>query len=232
VSIYVSDPRAAISTDRGEVVMVDQVRIGGRPIEFPRPIPGAPEYAVVVAAEATADELRPRLLEGLDLRGEVPWQPNTRLVLDMRGAAGTAVTGAITGLEAFANHHILRTAASGTFVLGDREMTTEQAFAVPVNERYSEVLPVLLAKSRPTGERWWPIFRRIQALAVLQRHALHEPQRRKGLDRERSLAERIYNGEYRGAAALMVAAFEHFSPGWLSEERRQGLADTDSKGFE
>lgn len=228
MSTYVPDPRAAATTtDEGEgLVVVDRVTIDGRVIDFPRPLPGAPEYAAVVAAEARAEELRPRLLEELDERHDPPWQPNTPLVLDMRGAAGTAVAGAITGMEAFANHHILRTAPSGTFTLGGEETTVEYALNMPVNERYKDVLPVLLEKPTPTSESWWQMFRRIQRLAVLQRHALYEPQGGKGLDGERSLAERIYNGEYRGAAAMMVSAFEHFSPGWFSDERRQALSKT------
>jgi hypothetical protein len=226
VSTYIPDPRAAASkTDDGDdVVIVDRVNISGRTIDFPRPLPGAPEYAAVISAEAKAETLRPKLLEGLDERQDVPWQPNTPLVLDMRGAAGTAVTGAITGMEAFANHHILRSAPSETFILGDREVTVEHALNMSINERYSDVLPALLEKPKPTGEAWWQDIRRIQRLAVLQRHALYEPQSGKGLDGERSLAERVYNGEYRGAASMMVSAFEHFSPGWFSAERRQALS--------
>jgi hypothetical protein len=49
---------------------------------------------------------------------------------------------------------------------------------------------------------------------------LYEAQGGKGLDGERSLAERIYNGEYVGAADMMISAFEHVSPGWLSQERQ------------
>jgi hypothetical protein len=229
MSPWVPDPRAAATTTmEGEgLVIVDRVTIDGRTIDFPRPLPGAPEYAAVVAAEARAEQLRPKLLEDLDERHDPPWQPNTPLVLDMRGAVGTAVTGAITGMEAFANHHILRTVPSGTFVLGGNEVTIEYALNMPVNERYRDVLPALLEKPKPTDDSWWQTFRRIQRLAVLQRHALYEPQSGKGLDGERSLAERIYNGEYRGAASMMVSAFEHFSPGWFSDERRQALSKTE-----
>lgn len=229
LNTYIPDPRAAATSTVGgdDVVIADRVNIGGRVVDFPRPLPGAPDYAAVVAAEARAEELRPKLLEDLDERHDPPWQPNTLLVLDMRGAVGTAVSGAITGMEAFANHHILRSAPSGAFVVGDKEMTVEYAINMPINDRYSDVLPALLEKPKPTGKSWWQTFRRIQRLAVLQRHALYEPQGGKGLDGERSLAERIYNGEYQGAASMMVSAFEHFSPGWFSEERRQALSKTD-----
>lgn len=225
VTAYVPDPRAATATtSEGPTVIVDRVTIADRVVDFPRPLPGAAEYASVVAAEARADALRPQLLEGLDERQEPPWQPNMPLVLDMRGAAGTAVAVAITGMEAFANHHILRAAPSGSFTIDAATATVEQAFDLPVNERYSDVLPPLLNKPRPTNEPWWSTFRRVQRLAVFQRHALYEPQGPgKGLVGEAPLAERLYNGEYVGAAAMMAAAFEHFSPGWFSEERRQAL---------
>src|SRR5437899_2374382 len=114
MSTYVPDPRvAATTTDKGDdVVIVDRVTVDGRTIDFPRPLPGAPEYTAVVAAEARAEDLRPKLLEDLDERHDPPWQPNAPLVLDMRGSAGTAVASAMTGMEAFANHHIYRTAPS------------------------------------------------------------------------------------------------------------------------
>jgi hypothetical protein len=229
VTAFIPDPRiaATTSTEGEELVIVDRVRIGDRIVDFPRPLPGAPEYAAVVAAEMRAEELRPRLLEDLDERscefGEPPWQPNAPLVVNMRSSAGTAVAEAMTGMEAFANHHILRAAPSGSFSFREREFTVAEAFNLPINERYAEVLPQLILNTKPTQTPWWPVFRRIQRLAVLQRHALYEPQSGSGLTGARSLAERLYNGEYRGAAEMMVSAFEHFSPGWLSAERRLAL---------
>ncbi len=48
--------------------------------------------------------------------------------------------------------------------------------------------------------------------------------KRSGLADERPLAERFYNGEYRGASAMMLAAFQHFAPNWISDERLVSLS--------
>src|SRR6266508_1812251 len=113
---YVPDPRAATATAVGgaadlvgdELVIVDRVNIGGQLVDLPRALPGVVEYAAVVRSEAAAEALRPRLLNDLDERGEIPFQPNAPLVIEMQGAAATAITSAAAGLEAFANHHITR----------------------------------------------------------------------------------------------------------------------------
>jgi hypothetical protein len=154
------------------------------------------------------------------------FQPNTPLVFAMRGAAATAVTAAVTGLEAFANHHVLRfetEAGSGVIKVEGHERAIAELQNAPVNERYKDVLPKLLDKPRPTSEPWWPTLRRVQGLAVLQRHALYEPLERKGLDGKKTLAERIYGGEYRGVASMMLAAYEYFAPGWVSPGRLDAL---------
>lgn len=221
MATYVPDPRAAVS--QYDFVVVDRVHIGGRIVDFPRPLPGAPEYATVVAAEFKAEDFRAQLLSDLDERHEPPWQPNAPLVLDMWASGGTVVGTAMTGMEAFANHFILANEGSLTD-------SVDHAFNVPINERFSDLLPALLDKPKPTNAVWWPVFRRIQRLAVLFRHALYGPQEGKGLAGNKSLAERLYNGEYVGTAAMMVSAFEHFSPGWLSEERREALSSLSRTG--
>lgn len=207
---FISDPRAATVTATGpaemagdELIIVDRVTIDGQTIDFPRPLAGLPEYAAAAGAEAHAEELRPRLVEGLDERDVVPFQPNTPLVFDMRGAVATTVTAAMTGLEAYANHHMLRfesAPGSGVVDVGGEARPLADLRNLPINERYRDVLPVLLDTPIPTSEPWWPTLRRIQGLAALQRHAVDDPQERKGLEGKRSLAERIYTGEYRGAA--------------------------------
>jgi hypothetical protein len=135
------------------------------------------------------------------------------------------VTSAITGMEAFANWHISRVAApSTTVIVAGEQRDLGYVYNMALNDRYAQVLPELLERPRPTGEPWWQKFRAIQALAVLHRHALYDPQQRRGLSGERSLAEHVYNRAYQGAGQMMLAAFEHFSPGWFSESRIEGLA--------
>jgi hypothetical protein len=211
-----------------ELVIVDRVAIDGRLVDFPRPLPGLPEYSAAARAEAEAETLRPKLTEDLDERGDLPFQANTPLVFEMRGAAATTVTAAMTGLEAYANHHLSRfetEPGSGVINVAGEHRDLGELRSLPINERYKDVLPTLLDKTKPTSEPWWPTLRRVQGLAALQRHAVYDPQERKGLDGKRSLAERIYTGEYRGAASMMLAAFEHFSPGWVSTDRLEGLND-------
>jgi hypothetical protein len=135
------------------------------------------------------------------------------------------VTGAITGMEAFANWHISRVAApANTVTIAGELRELDYVYNMPLNDRYADVLPELLAQPRPTQEPWWPKFRSIQALAVLHRHALYDSQERKGLSGERSLAERVCNGAYQGAAQMMLSAFEHFSANWFSKSRIDGLS--------
>jgi hypothetical protein len=49
--------------------------------------------------------------------------------------------------------------------------------------------------------------------------------RRSGLTGERSLAERYYRGEYAGVTRMLFAAFEHFSPNWISDDRLRAIGD-------
>jgi len=235
VTSFVSDPRAATTTAVGppeiaghELVIIDSVTIDGRVIHFPRPLAGLPEYSAAAKAEADAEKLRPKLTEDLDERGNVPFQPNTPLVFEMRSAAATTVTAAMTGLEAYANHQLSRfetEPGSGVINVAGEHRDLRELRNLPINERYRDVLPTLLDKAKPTSEPWWPTLRRVQGLAALQRHSVYDPQERTGLDGKRSLAERVYTGEYRGAASMMLAAFEHFSRGWVSPDRLEGLND-------
>jgi hypothetical protein len=90
-----------------------------------------------------------------------------------------------------------------------------------LDERYSLVLPALLDRARPTRTPWWQALRRVQALAALTRHAVTEPVERSGLVGERSLSERIYGGEYTGAARMLYDCFEYFSPQWVPADLRE-----------
>jgi hypothetical protein len=76
----------------------------------------------------------------------------------------------------------------------------------------------------PTQESWWPAFRRVQSLATLQRHAIERPVRKRRLVGEKSLNQRVYDREYAGAADTMLAAFEYFTPGWISDDRQAALS--------
>jgi hypothetical protein len=84
-------------------------------------------------------------------------------------------------------------------------------------------MPAVMGVPRPTQEPWWPTLRRIQGLAALDRHAVTEPTARSGLTGEKSLVQRFCDREYAGAAQMMFAVFEHFSPGWFSPERASQL---------
>lgn len=230
MSTYIPDPRIAATTAEGiegELVIMDQCNIGGRLIEFPRLLAGAPQYASVFAAERQAERLRPMLLEDLDERGHAPWQTNAPLVIGMQSTAGTVVANAMVGMEAFVNHFVHSHATAGMVNFAGRQETVDYTVNIAINERYTDVLPALLNKPKPTSEPWWSTFRRIQGLAVLQRLGLYEPMGRSGLDGVRSYVERIYTGEYRGAASMMVSAFNYYAPGWFSEERQRALENID-----
>jgi hypothetical protein len=226
-----SDPRAISDIVVGgapdligeEIVVVEVVRMNDHEVLVPREMPGVPEYAAVHRAEVTADQLWDQIVRNLDTRGPIP-SADHRLALNFRQTAGTAVASAAVGLEAFANFHIWRAIQNEA---GGKSADAADLRDQALNERYSDHLPVLLDRPRPTTEHWWPVFRRIQGLAALQRHGIVEPRKRTGLEGERSLAQRMYGGEYRGAAAMMFAAFEHFSPGWISPERRAALLQLD-----
>jgi hypothetical protein len=89
-----------------------------------------------------------------------------------------------------------------------------------LDERYKIVLPELLGKPRPGNEPWWEVMRRIQGLAALTRHAIYEPIKRSGLTGEKQLVERLYEGEYVGATAMLISAFEYFEPTWIPAAAR------------
>jgi hypothetical protein len=204
------------------VVIVDAIHVGGQEVHIPRPLAGIPELVACRAAEERAEELRKRMFATLIEQGPAPWQPNTTLVIEMRSAAETLVTSAVVGLEAFCSHHVLRCLDESGKVTFAREQLTPQEVRdrYSLDERYKLVLPELLRRPKPSGTKWWQVFRRTQGLAALTRHAVTEPVRRNGLTGERSLAERFYTGEHVGTARMLYDCFEHFSPNWVPEALR------------
>lgn len=226
-----TDPRATITATfpdgtTAPVFIADRVSVGRQTIDFPRPIPGIAEYAAVARAEAEAERLRAAVMQGLRYGPDdpIPYQPDAILAMDFRASASTAVSVSVVGLEAFANHHIGRAYdEGGAVVYNGVTYELDGARDLWLNERYSAVLPSILNRPPPKQEQWWQILRRVQALAALTRHSITEAVERNGLSGKRSLAERMYRGEYRGAARMMLAAFEHFSPGWVSAERLSQL---------
>lgn len=227
------DPRISSTTIvsgpmAGErLVAIDEVRLGRETVHIPRPLPGVPELAAVAEAETKANQLLPRIVQGLVDEGPAKWQKDATLVIEMRAAAESAVVTAMVGVEAFGNHHILRVAASngGVINVGGRTMAPEEVFNLHFDERYRSALPAILGRPKPTQEKWWPALLRTNALAALTRHAIHEPVERDGLSGKRSLAERLYRGEYQGVSEMMLGVFDYFSPGWLSQERLAWLAE-------
>ncbi len=206
------------------LVIVDVVNVDGREVHIPRPLAGVPELVACREAEARAEELRSRLLGTLVDQSPAPWQPDTTLVVEMRSAAETAVTSAVVGLEAFCSHHVLRHTdpATGKVNHAGEQLTPQEVRdRFSLDERYKLVLPALLAKPKPTSEKWWQVLRRVQGLAALTRHAVTEPVQRSGLTGKRSLAERFYTGEHVGTARMLYDCFEHFSPNWVPGELRE-----------
>jgi hypothetical protein len=214
------DPRAASSPVLDgpadlvgdEVIPIDLVVVGGSSVGVPRLLPGAAEWATVSAAEASADAYREAALTQLDDRGSIPCV-NISAAVNFRVTAGTAVASAGVGLEAYANFHLDRLTPETAAVAAER----------PLNERYGEELPAVFGVDPPTQERWWPDFRRVQSLAALQRHAVERPVRKRGLEGTKSLNQRFYDREYVGGADTMLAAFEYFTPGWISSDRQREL---------
>jgi hypothetical protein len=233
MSSTTSDPRIASTTVVGgppdligeELIRCEEVTIGGRSVHVPRAQPGVPEYVSVAHSEMRAEKLRPRLDENLDTRGAVAYQPDFGLVLEFRSSAGTAVASAIVGVEAFTNHHLARYCPPGDGIVryGDKQYDLHALREIPLNERVGEVLPELYGKPRPTREKWWQTFRQIQGLAALTRHAIDEPTARGGLSGKKSLTQRLCDGEYSGAAAMMLDLFAYFEPNWIPSERLERL---------
>jgi hypothetical protein len=217
-----------------ELVIVDPVRIAGELVHVPRPLAGVPEYVAAAEAEMRADDLLEQLKRALTDRGGGPrWVPDTTLVVEMRAAAEAVVISAAVGLEAFAADQVLRVAdpSTGAITYENEKLTARDIRERwSLDQRYRTVLPVLLSLKNPAAKPWWSTFRRIQGLAALTRHAITEPVKRSGLQDERPLAERFYNGEYRGASAMMRMAFEHFAPSWISDERLIALSGDRAPG--
>lgn len=239
---YRDDPRIATSTVIGGppdlvgsgLVICDEVTINGRYANVPRPLPGVTEYVAVARAEARADELLKQLLGTLVPVDNPPalWQPDATLVVEMRAAAETVVTSAVVGLEAFASHHVRRLVTDpgvGTIAYDGEEVTPQEIRnRFSLDERYKVVLPKLLGRSSPAQTSWWPLFRGVQGLAALTRHAIDEPIKRSGLEGEKPLAERFYTGEYRGAGQMLLDVYEYFSPGWIGDGRLLRLRELAS----
>lgn len=232
VTNRVSDPRAAVSTVLDgpadlvgdQLLLVEQVEIDDQKVLVPTALPGAADYIACLEAERRAEELRPRLVENLDTRGDIPTQMDATLVFDVRANAGTALMAAATGFEAFANHHIRRSTPVAGIDLGSgRLQDADELCERRLNERYSVVLPALLGTSSPAQRPWWKDFRRIQTLAAWARHSKNEQTRGAGLVGEANYSTRIYNGEYVGTARTVLSAFDHFSKDWLPEPVRVGL---------
>ena len=200
--------------------------LNGEPVWFPRVHPGVPELVSVAEAEQTAERLRHQLLATLVPSpggpGQPKRQPNESLVVEMRSAAETTVISAVVGLEAFCSHHVAHCMdqATGSVMYRGEYLTAAAVRDRSLDERYKLILPEMLAKPTPTGEDWWPVFRRVQGLAALTRHAISEPVRRSGLHGEKALAERFYSGEFVGAAQMLFKCFEYFSPNWVPMQLR------------
>jgi hypothetical protein len=240
----VNDPRTASANVTAgpadlighELVIVTPVVVDGVAVHLPKLLPGLNDYVATAHAEAEAEQLRPRLLEGLDPRGPAAYQPNTEIVFNFLSSAGSVATSAVAGLEAFANHHVARYCAPAAFDDNGDEIepvpTVEIGGAVytfsdltnkPLNERYADILPKLQELLRPTAEDWWPKLRQVQGLAALNRHGITDPVKRKGLEGRKSLVQRLCDREYSGASALMLSVFDYFAPGWIDDDRRELL---------
>jgi hypothetical protein len=230
------DPRIAGTTVIGgapdlighDLVVIDECHVKGELLHIPRLLAGVPEFVAVAEAEVKAEELRGELLSTLTDTGRAKWQKNTTLVVEMRAAAETAVVTAVVGLEAFSSHHVARLAAEtpdGTVIIEGKPLRPEEVREKYLDDRYKNVLPALFGVHTPAGKKWWQVFRRVQALSALTRHAIYEPIERSGLSGKRSLPERFYLGEYQGVARMMFSAFEHFSPGWISDERLRTIGE-------
>jgi hypothetical protein len=242
-----SDPRLASAMIAGgpddghELTILVPVTVGGAPLFIPKLLPGVAEYVTVAHAEAEANRLHHGLLDGADALErihyegrEVPYQPNA---IDFVVTGGTVVMAAATGLEAFANHHVATYCAPQSYdgdgtpvgpaqtveLLGET-LTFRDLANKPVNERLGRYLPELRGiATPPTSETWWAKLRQIQALAALNRHGITDPVERRGLVGVKSLVQRLCEREYAGTAAMMLAAFEFISPGWIDAQRAVDL---------
>lgn len=207
-----------------EVVGVEPVVLDEQAILVPSAMAGVPEYRTAVKAERLADDLRERIAESLDCRGGQP-VAHIGLALDYRETAGTIVASGAVGLESYANFHLERHLPDGKKLeMPDgAHLSLPQLRRMGLEARFSEALPALFGRPKPTREPWWESFLRVNSLAVLQRHAINEPHTRRGLRGERSFLQRLYDAEYRGTGKTMIAAFEYFTPGWINDRRRQAL---------
>ncbi len=231
------DPRAAtakiVGGPRellGDSELYRPYEIDGVVVSLPVVLPGVPEYVTVARAEANANDLRVQLLSDLEYSpnpGFPPFQPNASLAIDFYASCGTAIMESVVGVETFANHFVSRHFDERpTFcTIGGKTLSRQEVYDMALNERLTHVLPVLQKTERPTNEPWWTTFRRLQRLAGLKRHGVYDPVEKKGLHGEKPLIQRYLDREYRGAARMMLAAFEFFAPEWISERRREALPE-------
>jgi hypothetical protein len=202
-----------------DIVAMAVVRIRKTDVAVPVLQPGIAELLTAFEQEARAADLRGRLLEQLDHRSTPPSQPNEKLVFDMYGAAGAAVTAVKTGLEAIANRDL-----SGMFLVSPRPVIDgtpvdlDKEMKLSIFERLEDRVPKLLAgdghvvSGIPTQQSWWPGLKTASGLADLVRHGVHEPTKKRGLSGRRSLGERFCRGEEAGCAAAMLSAIDFYWP--------------------
>jgi hypothetical protein len=205
------DPAALLGV---EIAPVELVQIDGEDVLIPRLPPGAAEFATATGAEAAADELLPEVLAAFDCGGGIPTADFT-LAIDFRLKARTAVATAVAGLEAFANFHLERLTPE----------TVKEASDLSLVRRYGEALPDAFGVASPKHEPWWPKFRQLQGLVALQRRGVERATGHAGLDGIATLQQRYYDREYIGSAQIMLDAFDHFMPGWISGGQQQRLRD-------
>ena len=208
-----TDPRATRTVGNGmSITRVQTIHVQGTELSVVVPIAGLPELFTAVEQERAAAAMRGAVRQGLERRGKNLHQPNDALVFDLRQAAGTAVTAIKTGLEAYVNWHAHRIESKHP---GTLDLVKE--IWRPLTDRLRD-LPGLLTvdgatiASRPTQQPWWPKILVAFALADLVRHGVEAPAEIKGLKGQRTLLERLCDGEGHGCASAMLEAFDYYTP--------------------
>lgn len=225
--VYGFAARAAPGIAIGDMFIGGQeYTVDGQQIAIARGVSGLPEYSRVARAEQRAKELRSALLDGLDVRGGIPYQAS-HVGIDWEEAASQTVTVAVEGFEQFFNHWLGNKAGGPTGAVqfeGDVLSLQEvRRRYQALDERYKKVLPFLCDVASPTQEPWWPKFRAVQALATIRRHAIMEPFARGILQDKVQLVQRLIDGAHEGTAQLMLDVFNYFHAGWVAGERLRRL---------
>lgn len=199
-----------------------QYTIDGQSVGLARGVAGLPEYARVARAEQRAKELRAQLLDDLDMRGGIPYQAS-HIGVDWEEAASETVTVAVEGFEQFFGHWMTLKAGGpdGNIKFEDHDYTLQELRRKhqPLDDRYKKVMPVLCGVDNPAQQDWWSLFKTVQTLATLRRHAIMEPFARGVLQDQVELVQRLIDGAHHGTAQLMLDVFNYFSPGWVEGER-------------